>query len=130
MLPNVLLRLLLQLHLIPVIFERHHSVYSIRELRHQEQRVYCVDEVLVANISGTVAIEDRVADAPVPVDVRMVDRSYEACGRCKERVIAAHVDLEQERASNICTLRGACNIVSAMVYHKAIGTRRVGSDLA
>jgi hypothetical protein len=106
---DVLLSLFLELDLVPVIVQCNNCIDWVAELGHQKQGVDGVDQILVARINGPVAIEDRMADATMTVDIGMVDGRNEAgCGR-EHRVISTHLNIEQKCATSVRALRWAYN---------------------
>lgn len=93
-LADVALSLLLELHLVPVVVERHNCVDRIAELWHEQQRVDRADQVLDRCINCPVAIEDGVTDAAVAVDVGMVHGCNEAGLWWGHMVVLAHLYVE------------------------------------
>lgn len=93
------------LDFIPVKVQGDHCVDRVRELRDQEERIDSIDNVLVRCIDSPVSIEDRVADAAMAVDIRVVDGGYEATFRRKHRIVVAHFEVEEESSARIGATR-------------------------
>jgi hypothetical protein len=102
---DVVLRLLLELHIIPVIIQSNDSVDRVAELRYQQQQVDDVNQVLVAGINTPIAIEDRMANPAVAIDVGMINRRYKTSSRCEHGILGTHLNVQQECATGIRALR-------------------------
>lgn len=99
---NVTLRLFLELNLVPVIVECNDGVDGVAELWHEQKGVDGIDEIFGGSVQGLVTVRNRMANASMAVDVRMIDRWDEACFWWRHGIASSHLQV----------LSGGPNIVS------------------
>lgn len=105
--------------------EGHNGIDRIGKLWDKQKRVDRIDDVLVGRVDSPVAIEDRVTDPAMTVDIGVIYWCHKPTLWWKCRILYAHLQVEKEDTACVGASWWTCVVWSVYEILGCIKGRRL-----